>query len=238
MKLREILTESVNDKGIFKAVFLAGLPGTGKSTIIERITDGTIAPRLINTDRSYEFLLRKHGQEASNVAWQLLGQESKSINMEALSHYINGMLPLFIDSTSADIKSAMRRVSILESLGYDVSAIWVNTDVETAIERINQRDRKVDPEFIQKVHSTVDANKTLYQQMFKNFTEVDNNADNFSQMESSVYNKTNQFFNSSIQNTTGNRIYQQLTDSTEKYLVPSVYTKEHLDNVVSTWYVR
>jgi len=36
------LLESVNDRGIFKAVFFAGIPGAGKSYVLNKISDGGI----------------------------------------------------------------------------------------------------------------------------------------------------------------------------------------------------
>lgn len=45
--LLQQLSESINDKGLFKAVFILGIPGAGKSTVIRQITDGAIHPRVV-----------------------------------------------------------------------------------------------------------------------------------------------------------------------------------------------
>ena len=37
LKLMDLLTEGVHDKGIFKAVFVAGGPGSGKSYIAKQL---------------------------------------------------------------------------------------------------------------------------------------------------------------------------------------------------------
>ena len=37
LKLMDLLTEGVHDDGIFKAVFLAGGPGSGKSYVAKQI---------------------------------------------------------------------------------------------------------------------------------------------------------------------------------------------------------
>lgn len=50
-----LLTESINDKGIFKAIFMAGTPGAGKSYVINKINDGKIQPRIVNTDKLTEY---------------------------------------------------------------------------------------------------------------------------------------------------------------------------------------
>jgi hypothetical protein len=44
------LNESINDKGIFKAVFMSGSSASGKSYVISKITSGQIQPRMVNSD--------------------------------------------------------------------------------------------------------------------------------------------------------------------------------------------
>jgi predicted kinase len=232
------LTESINDKGIFKAVFLAGLPGAGKSTVAQKVTDGAVSPRMVNTDRSYEFLLKKHGQEATRAAWALLGKQAQTINQELLANYLNGMLPMFIDGTSANPSSALRRTGIADSFGYDTAMIWVNVSFETALERIQGRERKVDTSFVKRVYETLESNKEMYRGRFgSEFIEVDNNDDNFDAMESKVFNITNRFFTSPVKNPIGQRAMEQLEASGEKYLVPSIYSDEYIKKVIDVWYM-
>ena len=52
----DIISEGINDKGIFKACFMAGTPGSGKSYVISKISDGAIEPRIVNSDKMTEFL--------------------------------------------------------------------------------------------------------------------------------------------------------------------------------------
>ena len=237
MRLQDI-NESINDKGIFKAMFFAGLPGAGKSTVAQRVTDGAVSPRIVNTDRSYEFLLKKHGREANTAAWALLGDTAKTINETMLANYLNGMLPIFVDGTSANPSAAMRRAGIAESLGYDTAMIWINVSFETALERIQKRERKVDPDFVQKVYSSLEGNKQLYQSRFgANFIEVDNNGTNFDEMEGKVFNNASRFFTEPVSNQIGQRLIEQMAESGDKYLVPNVYTMEYIRKVVSVWYM-
>ena len=58
------MDEGVNDPHIFKAVFLAGGPGSGKSFVAKKILGGT-GLRSINSDEVYEFLMK------SRVLWIL-----------------------------------------------------------------------------------------------------------------------------------------------------------------------
>ena len=237
MRLQDI-NESINDKGIFKAMFFAGLPGAGKSTVASRITDGAVSPRIVNTDRSYEFLLKKFGKEASPAAWALLGDAAKTVNADLLANYLNGMLPMFVDGTSANPNAALRRTGLADSLGYDTAMIWVDVTYETALARIQKRERKVDPKFVKHVYETIEGNRELYRGRFgKNFIEVDNNGENFNEMEGKVFNATSKFFTEPVQNTIGQRLLDSMKESGDKYLVPNVYTMEYIEKVVSVWYM-
>jgi len=231
------LDEGINDKGILKVVFMAGLPGAGKSTISAKITDGTVSPRIVNTDKSYEFLLKKYGQKSTNAAWALLGPASKQINASSLAHYINGMLPMFVDGSSANADALGRRVGILKSFGYDYSMVWIDIEYETALERIQQRTRDVDLDFIQEVYSTIARNKEHYQHLFGNdFTIVDNNDNNFAAAESAVYTKATSFFSSGVANPVGQEIIAALRENADKNLVPSICSEEDIKAAVGKWY--
>jgi len=69
INLRQLLTEGVFDKGILKAVFMAGGPGSGKTYVASQIfgipnkTINVSASGLktVNSDTEFEFLLKKYG---------------------------------------------------------------------------------------------------------------------------------------------------------------------------------
>ena len=70
VKLINLLTEGVYDKGILKAVFMAGGPGSGKTYVAREIfgipKDINISVsglKTVNSDTEFEFLLRKYGFE-------------------------------------------------------------------------------------------------------------------------------------------------------------------------------
>jgi len=242
MKLCD-LVESVNDKGIFKAVFLGGLPGSGKSTVIQRITDGAVSPRVVNTDRGYEFLMTKagipHEQASEKAIWQLLGPATKSITTEMLVHYLNGMLPLFVDGTSSSPNAVLKRTGLIESIGYDTAMIWVDTSIETALARMRGRERKVSEEFIEKLGQTMETIKrTLASRFGSNFIVVNNEGANFDRAEKEVFNWAQRFFSSSVQNSIGQSAIVQLREEGEAYLVPTIYEREYLERLVSIWYMR
>jgi hypothetical protein len=57
-KLNQIITEGVYDAGIFKAFFLAGGPGSGK-TFVTRGAFGGTGLKLVNSDASFQRGLKK-----------------------------------------------------------------------------------------------------------------------------------------------------------------------------------
>ena len=57
MKTFTELQEGVYDPNIFKAIFLAGGPGSGKSYVVRRTTGG-LGMKIVNSDDIYEKMLK------------------------------------------------------------------------------------------------------------------------------------------------------------------------------------
>ena len=57
MKTYNELQEGVYDPNIFKAFFLAGGPGSGKSYVVRRTTGGS-GLKIVNSDNAFEKLLK------------------------------------------------------------------------------------------------------------------------------------------------------------------------------------
>ncbi len=49
------IQEGVYDRGIFKAFFLAGGPGSGKSFVTQKVTSG-LSLKVINSDSAFEWV--------------------------------------------------------------------------------------------------------------------------------------------------------------------------------------
>ena len=60
MKTFAELQEGVYDPNIFKAIFLAGGPGSGKSYVVRRTTGG-LGMKIVNSDDVYEKMLKDVG---------------------------------------------------------------------------------------------------------------------------------------------------------------------------------
>ena len=66
-QFEQILVEGVHDKGIFKAVFLAGGPGSGKDYVLDNTLSGHGLVE-INSDKALEFLMDKEGLDKTMPA--------------------------------------------------------------------------------------------------------------------------------------------------------------------------
>ena len=60
MKTFQNLQEGLNDPNIFKAFFLAGGPGSGKSFVVRKTTGGT-GLQIVNSDDAFEKYLKIAG---------------------------------------------------------------------------------------------------------------------------------------------------------------------------------
>ena len=75
LKLMDLLTEGVNDKGVLKAVFMAGGPGSGKSFMAKNIFGipdkanvSVSGLRTVNSDKQFMMLLKKYGFDPTQLA--------------------------------------------------------------------------------------------------------------------------------------------------------------------------
>ena len=236
MRLEQFLTEGVNDKGIFKAVFMAGHPGAGKTYVMTKVKSGSIEPRWVNTDKLYSDLFPEFKQEWENN-WGKIKVKVKTISKNQLALYINSMLPLAVDGTSNNISVIIRRKGLLESFGYDTSMVFVNTSLETALERATKRERPVEPDFIEKTYHQVNAAKSFYRRTFRNFVEVPNNEGQLTdEVVLSAFRFASGFYNSPIQNPVGIEYKEALLKNGWKYLTPELRSMEEIKKVVGVWY--
>lgn len=177
-----LLEESINDKYIFKAVFLAGGPGSGKSFVAEKVYGGTGA-RLINSDELLEFLFKKNelslviAKEGTPEYERQMAERSKAKKLVKIKqkNYINGMLPVVIDGTGKDFDKIKKQALEMKEHGYDVGMVFVNTSLEVAKARNQKRARTVPEKIVVDSWRAVQENMGKFQQFFgPNFFIVDN----------------------------------------------------------------
>ena len=176
----QILSEGLYDPNIFKAFFLAGGPGSGKSFVARNVFTGT-GLKLVNSDIVLENSLKKAGLSLSmpdeeQYFRDILRTRAKAIVDNQIDLYVKGRLGLVIDATGRDYNIISRQFSALQLLGYDCYMVFVNTSLNVALERNAKRERVV-PEYITKNSwQTVQDNIGRFQNLFglANFVVVDN----------------------------------------------------------------
>ena len=180
-QFKQIIQEGVYDPGIFKAFFLAGGPGSGKTYVTNRATGG-MGLKMVNSDIRFERYLQKAGlslkmPDSEASARDPLRQRAKQITGDQMDRYIRGRLGLVIDATGRDYDVINRQRSMLQMLGYDSYMIFVNTSLQVALERNRTRTRSVPEAITRKSWQTVQNNIGKFQNLFgrSNMIVVDNN---------------------------------------------------------------
>jgi len=145
------LQEGLYDPNIFKAFFLAGGPGSGKSFVTNNAFGGT-GLKTINSDTAFERSLKKNGlslkmPEDEAEARDIIRDRAKAMTGSQLDLSIKGRLGLVIDGTGRDYDKIKEQKALLDLLGYDCYMVFVNTSLEVALERNSKRERSV-PEYI------------------------------------------------------------------------------------------
>ena len=177
------LKEGLYDPNIFKAFFLAGGPGSGKTFVTKGAFGGT-GLRVINSDNAFESALRKHGlslkmPEDEAEARDILRARAKGTTDKTLDLSLKGRLGLVIDGTGRDYDKIKIQNDMLKQLGYDTYMVFVNTSLEVALERNAKRERSV-PEYItRKSWTQVQSNIGKFQNTFgmSNMIIIDNSKD-------------------------------------------------------------
>ena len=117
IKFSQFLNEGVNDPAIFKAVFLAGGQGSGKSFIVGKTGLPILGFRVVNSDDSFENAMKKAGMEMNpdnifSVQGQELRGKAKRITAKKQEIYIKGRLGLVIDGTGKDFAKLQKQARI------------------------------------------------------------------------------------------------------------------------------
>ena len=191
MKTFQDLQEGLNDPNIFKAFFLAGGPGSGKSYVVRATTGGT-GLRIVNSDDIFEKYLKDAGfdMDMSTAKAEREAEERDKMRDRAKKltrtrmgdvttgkgGYLEGRIGLIIDGTGKDYDKIAKQATQLKQLGYDVHMIFVNTSLDTALERNAKRERTVPTDVATRSWNAVQRNIGKFSQYFRqNFVVVDNN---------------------------------------------------------------
>ena len=216
MKLIDIINEGVYDPGIFKAIFLAGGPGSGKSFVGNELLgipiggfsgiNMSFAPsgvKLVNSDPEFELFLKKIGIDPKNLgnmtdeefkkATEGEGsprEKAKKIKDARQKLYTQGRLGLLVDGTGDDYSKIKKKNIELKNLGYDTYMLFINTTLEVALQRNAQRDRQLPEELVKKIWTNVQKNMGRFQGLFgNNFKIIDNSEKKVAKKESRLFPK-------------------------------------------------
>ena len=203
--LKQILLEGVYDPGIFKAFFLAGGAGSGKSysaekatgsaagkfewhdSIEKKVKPGKTGPyglKVVNSDEQLEFGLMKakmHSDmtkysDAETMEKERIRKKGKKITKKREQLWINGRLGLIIDGTAKNPLKLSVTKQDLEAVGYSTYMIFVNTSLDVALQNNAGRTRRLKDEVVRATWEEVQLVKDQLANLFPGrFVEIVNN---------------------------------------------------------------
>ena len=179
------ITEGIFDPYIFKAIFMAGGGGSGKSYHANNMfgtKNSVMGFRVVNSDDILEWRARGAGLDLSDLkVMQSLAVQAelathgysghremaKELIQKRSNRWIDGRLPLIIDGTGGKAEKIFKMSEYLKSIGYDVAMVLVNTPLEVAQANNKRRARQVDPAVIADDWQAVQAAKPKFAQYFR-----------------------------------------------------------------------
>lgn len=150
--------ENIN-RGLFKAIFVTGGPGSGKDIIIR---EGIPEARAIelNATQAFDYLADK----------QKLSEKTNDFRREA----IRNRGPLIINGPADNIDKINHIKEELEELGYSTMMVFVNTTNEVSQERNTKLSRMMVESIRYDKWMQAQKNKEIFAESFNNFTQIDN----------------------------------------------------------------
>ena len=183
-KFQQYINEGVYDPSIFKAFFLAGGPGAGKSWVSARALSG-MGLKVINSDNAFASKLKKEKMsldfathdEKEIIKRDKIRTKAKQVAGMQLGLALEGRLGIIIDSTARDVEKIQQEAQNLRTIGYDIHMVFVNTSLEVALERNKTRPRVLPDAVVINSHKQIQKNMGRLQRIFgvRNFVVVDNN---------------------------------------------------------------
>lgn len=169
-----------SDRGMFKAIFVTGCPGSGKDIIIREAIAEDKAVEL-NLTQAYDYLADK----------QKLSEKSTDYRREA----IRSRGPLIINGPADNNETMMYVKEELEELGYNTMMVFVNTTNEVSQERNTKLSRMMLESVRYEKWLQAQTYKSNYSKCFENFSIIDNSKtiEHIEEDITETYQKTNTF---------------------------------------------
>lgn len=212
------------DRGLFKAIFVTGGPGSGKDIIIrEAIAEGRITE--LNFIQVRDYLGDK----------QKLSEQSKDFRREA----IRNRSSLIINGPADDNERIAQIKEELEELGYETQMVFVDTSDEASKERNSLLSRMMVESVRQDKWAKSQRNTKYFTEAFKDFVPFDNTGDigDKEQDIHEVYELTRDFLDSRVTNETALDWLQTNHKSYVNYKIDSLF-KEEKDAKISNKFIQ
>lgn len=179
MRANEFVTEGIHDPAIFKAVFVIGGPGSGKSTISDMLALPSLGFVNINSDTALTYLMTKNQLSLrmppeEKEKREVVRGRAKEITQTKMSNAIEGRLGVYIDGTGEDFSKIDALNSNLLEIGYDTFLVAVYAPLEVAKQRNNMRDRKVPDDVLEKKWYGVQRNLDRFLKEFPDHSFIRN----------------------------------------------------------------
>lgn len=149
-----------------EVIFTMGLPGAGKSTVIKRI-----APEMPIVDSD---LIKKSHPEYDPKQPELIHDWSTVEAQKLMYRMLGGYESFVVDGTGTNIEKYLQWFSDAKSAGFEVRVVFVDVNIQTAIERNAKRERSVPVEVIVEKSKTMNAAFEFYSTIVKT-EKIDNN---------------------------------------------------------------
>jgi len=216
IKLTDILTEGVYDPGIFKAVFTAGGPGSGKSFTASTLFGmpekmpfvSASGLKGVNSDSAFETYMEKAKmstdlQKLTGPQFQKamqLRDKAKRVTIKRMNDFVNSKLGMLIDGTGKNYPKIEKMVIELRKQGYDCYMVFVNTDLKVALQRNAKRERVLPEKIVKDSWHAVQNNMGKFQSLFGggNMLVVDNSE--YKEFPKVVKSAANKFVKKPIKN--------------------------------------
>ena len=177
---KSFISEGLEDTASFKAIMMAGGAGSGKSFVIALAGLRAYGMKVSNSDPHYEGMLAKAGltltpDDIASAQGQAIRGRAKVLTDKEKEMWLKGRLGIIIDGTGKDLDDVKSECQQLKDMGYDVGMIFVNTPLETSIERDKNRTRTIGVKLVTQTWKAVQANRNDFKRMFgKQFVEIQN----------------------------------------------------------------
>lgn len=177
--INSLISEGRYDPSIYKAIFLAGAPGSGKSHIVKNvIMPNRQGLRVVNVDDVFEHLLTKQCLpfDTKDISPELERArtsaffKASAITSRRKKIYTEGCLGIVVDGTGGSFGRIRAPRERLENMGYETFMVFIDTSYDEIVRRNDLRaskgGRRLKPEELRRSWNAVNKNKEKYTELF------------------------------------------------------------------------